>query len=66
MNPFAKGAKAPAMLNGSSHDIMKENMKTMKRAGKTELEATKAAIVKGHPNRHKNLGAFLHKGKKAK
>lgn len=58
------------LLKGSSPDIAKTNMRTMKKGGQSEIDATKNAIkassvptkkVKGHPNRHKNLGTFLHK-----
>lgn len=51
------------LLNGNRPDIMKINAKTMKKNGFGEVDATKAAIQKAHPNRHKNLGAFLHKSK---
>lgn len=53
-------------LKGDRPDIAKLNMKSLKSQGKSELEATKMTMGKGskaHPNRHKNLGAFLHKGK---
>jgi hypothetical protein len=49
------------MLKGSSPDIMGQNVRDMRKSGKSEIESTKMAMKKSHPNRHKNLGKFLHK-----
>lgn len=54
----------PPMLNGSSHDIARTNMKGLRDSGMSEIDAVKASIKKsksvGHPKRHKNLGKYLH------
>lgn len=56
------------ILKGMSKDIQHENMKSLKGAGMSELDATKKAIraAKGYSNVHKRLGPFLHSRKDGK
>lgn len=68
MHDFAVGSEADKpdhVVKGSSRDVVSANTSTLKHQGMTELDATKVAIrtSKGHPQRHKNLGGFLHKKK---
>lgn len=51
------------LLQGSSSSIMGANTNSLKQAGQSEFDATRQAIQLAgakHPNRHKNLGKFLH------
>lgn len=68
VGPMKNKPEHAGLLKGDSPDIMKTNMRSMRQSGKSELDATRTAIMKskpkGHPSRHKNLGAYLHKGKK--
>lgn len=68
LHDFSVGSeqdKPDHVVKGDSPDVVSANTSTFKNNGLTELEATKKAIqtAKGHPNRHKNLGGFLHKKK---
>lgn len=67
LHEFASGSEAgkpehvgPSvlMLKGESRGVVHENTKSLMNSGKTEHEATKAALQASHP--HKNLGAWLH------
>lgn len=56
-------APSPKTIKGQGSDVVHSNMGAFKHSGLNELDATKRAIKlskKGHPNRHKNLGKFLH------
>ena len=61
-------APKPPMIAGSAPSVVGSNTNTLKQRGLSELDATRQAIAaskqggkaKGHPNRHKNLGKFLH------
>lgn len=68
MHDFAAGSevdKPEHVIKGDSKDVIGANTNTLKNSGMNELEATKVALrtSKSHPNRHKNLGGFLHKKK---
>lgn len=69
MHEFAVGpeeGKPQHVLKGDNPGVVHENKNTFQRQGLSEADATKKALrtqSKGHPNRHKNLGKFLH-GKK--
>jgi len=69
MHDFAVGSEADKpehVVKGQTPDVVHANTQTYKNKGQSEREATVNAIKaskKGHPNRHKNLGKFLHKKK---
>jgi len=68
LHEFAVGSekgKPQHVLKGDAPDVAHENAKTMQNAGHSEYDSVRAAIgmSKKHPNRHKNLGNFLHKKK---
>lgn len=71
MHDFSVGSEANKpehVIKGQTPDVMHANLQTFKNKGQSEADATRSAIQaskKGHPNRHKNLGAFLHKKKGA-
>lgn len=62
------------LLRGNSKEIIQSNIKELRKSGKPEDQSVAIAYSQArqkdatpagkHPNRHKNLGAFLHKGKK--
>lgn len=65
LHDFAVGPmkdKPEHVIKGDSKDVMHENVKTFKNKGMSEKDAVTASIqtAKKHPNRHKNLGKFLH------
>lgn len=65
LHDFAVGSmksKPEHVLKGSSNDVVHENVKTFKNAGLSEHDAVKKALKKSnsHPNRHLNLGKYLH------
>jgi hypothetical protein len=73
MHDFAVGSEAgkpehAPMLKGDHPSIIHSNKTTLMNGGMSEADATKHAVKasrKGHPNRHKNLGKWLHpKGSK--
>ena len=61
------------LLKGSSQGVISSNISEMRKSGHPEAQAVAAALNmagksnkskgKGHPNRHKNLGKFLHSKK---
>ena len=59
------------LIKGSSNDIISSNVREMRNAGHPEDQAVAAAMRMAgkdkpkHPNRHKNLGKFLHQPKKS-
>lgn len=68
MHDFAVGSekgKPGHVIKGDSHDIIHSNVTSFLHKGMGERDATVKAIntAKKHPNRHKNLGKFLHKKK---
>lgn len=68
LHDFSVGSekdKPEHVLKGDSKDIMSSNAQTFKHAGLSEADATRQAIqtAQRHPNRHKNLGQYLHKKK---
>lgn len=77
MHDFAVGSESGkpehvSLLKGDRHDIVASNVQSLKNSGQSEFDATRAALrasgasatkPAGHPNRHKNLGTFLHKKK---
>lgn len=58
------------LIKGSSNDIVSSNVRELRNSGYAEDQAVAIALSKagrsnkqkgkGHPNRHKNLGKFLH------
>ena len=56
------------LLKGSSQSIIGSNIREMMASGHKQDQAVAASLQmagksnkpKGHPNRHKNLGKFLH------
>lgn len=66
--PMHVGPPPPPLLKGSTPSVVGSNTSTLRQGGQTEFDATRHAIQastfgmkpKGHPNRHKNLGKFLH------
>lgn len=64
-------ADPPPTFKGSHHSIINQNTKSHISQGKSELDATRAAIRSAGPearpkSRHKNLGKFLHPRKDGK
>lgn len=76
LHDFSVGSEAgkpehvgPTLLKGDRPDIISSNVQSFKNTGQSEFDATRAALrasafssgkPEGHPNRHKNLGKFLH------
>jgi len=69
LHDFSVGSekgKPMHVLKGDRPDVVASNTTQLKATGMSELDAIKEAILtskKGHPNRHKNLGKFLHSKK---
>lgn len=62
---------APSLIHGATTDIMGSNTNSLRQAGQTELDATRAAIglasqAASKQPRHSNLGKFLHPRKDGK
>lgn len=60
------------LIKGSSDDIVSSNISELRKSGRPEAQAVAIALhtagkgrdkKKGHPERHKNLGKFLHSKK---
>lgn len=51
------------LLQGDSNDIVSANIRELRNTGRPEKQAVAIALstARKHPNRHKNLGKFLHK-----
>lgn len=68
--PDEGGAESvPGLLSGEHNSVIMQNVQELKNRGVNEREAHRLSMAhskKGHPNRHKNLGKFLHARKDGK
>ena len=56
------------LLKGDSNSVVSSNISELRRSGRPEKQAVAIALNtagrgKKHPNRHRNLGVYLHRSK---